>query len=108
MKFLIDANLPRALAQWLVSDEDEAFYVDDLLKPPATDNDIWAHASAGNFIIISKDADFAARAVRDGSVRIVWVRCGNLKLNVFEAWIAARRANMLRSLEEGEHLIELR
>jgi hypothetical protein len=39
---------------------------------------------------------------------VAWVRCGNLKLKAFEAWIAARRAELRRLLEEGERLVELR
>lgn len=108
MKFLVDANLPRALAQWLAADGDETLYVDDILAPPAADDDIWALAQDRDLIVVSKDSDFAARAVRDSRVRVVWIRCGNLKLNVFETWIAARRPALRRSLLEGERLIELR
>lgn len=108
MKYLIDANLPRALAEWLIADGDEAIYVDDLLTPPATDDDIWELAADRGLIVVSKDADFAARSVRDDRVRIVWVRCGNLKLKVFEDWIAARRAALRNAVADGERLIELR
>jgi predicted nuclease of predicted toxin-antitoxin system len=108
VKYLVDANLPRALAGWLASDGDEAFYVDDLLAPPAADDGIWALAAARELIIVSKDADFAARAARDHQVRVVWIRCGNLKLRAFEAWIDARRAALRRQLDDGERLVELR
>ncbi len=40
MKFLVDANLPRVLATWLAADGDEAGHADDLLQPPAADDDI--------------------------------------------------------------------
>ncbi len=58
--------------------------------------------------MVSKDADFATRAAREESVRVVWVRCGNLKLKVFEAWFGARREAMRRLLLMGEQVVELR
>jgi predicted nuclease of predicted toxin-antitoxin system len=108
VKYLVDANLPRDLARWLASDSDEALYVDDLLTSPATDAEIWDLAARDGLIIVSKDADFAARAVRDERVRVVWIRCGNVKLRPFEAWVAARREAMRRLIDEGERLVELR
>ncbi len=108
MKYLVDANLPRALTKWLAADGDEAAYVDDLLAPPADDDDIWELAADRGAIIVSKDADFATRAARDDRVRVVWIRCGNLKLSVFETWIAARSSALRSLIAEGERLIELR
>ncbi|HVV31906.1 MAG TPA: DUF5615 family PIN-like protein [Vitreimonas sp.] len=108
MKFLVDANLPRPLAQWLADAGDEAFYVDDLIPPPARDDAIWNLAIETDCTIVSKDADFADRAVRDQRVRVVWIRCGNLKLKVFEQWFAARRESLRRQLLNNERLIELR
>ncbi|MBC7769055.1 MAG: DUF5615 family PIN-like protein [Phycisphaerales bacterium] len=108
MKFLVDANLPPALARWLATAEDEAAYVDDVLDAPASDESIWDFASARGLVIVTKDSDFAARAARDQTVRVVWVRCGNLELKVFEAWFGARADAMRRLLELDEQLIELR
>ena len=108
MKFLVDANLPRPLTQWLADGGDEALYVDDLLTPPAQDDDIWRVALSQDLIVVSKDADFADRAVRDLRVRVVWIRCGNLRLKPFASWFAARRDGMRRLLLGGERLIQLR
>lgn len=109
MKPLIDANLPRALASWLSAGGDDAKYVDDLLAPPAADNDIWNLAVADGYVVVTKDADFATRATHDRRVRVVWVRCGNLKLAAFQAWFAAR-SDAMRGLLliDSEEVIELR
>lgn len=108
MKFLVDANLPRPLTQWLAVEGDEALYVDDLLPPPARDDAIWNLALERDCVIVSKDADFADLAIRDQRVRVVWIRCGNLKIKFFEVWFSARREGMRRLLLSNEHLIELR
>jgi predicted nuclease of predicted toxin-antitoxin system len=108
VKFLVDANLPRALTSWLADGGNEAFYVDDLLAAPAADDDIWKLAAANAFVVVSKDSDFAVRAARDADVRVVWIRCGNLKLSVFKEWFAARSEAMHRLLGMGEQVIELR
>lgn len=108
MRFLVDANLPRALAAWLAEDGDEATYVDDLLAPPARDEDIWDLAVSRDYVAVSKDSDFAARAARDQRVRVVWIRCGNLKLAVFQGWFLTRRDAMRRLLEMDERVVQLR
>lgn len=111
MKFLIDANLPRALAAWIAAGGDagdDVAYIDDLLSPPAADDDIWNLALAQGAVVVTKDADFAVRAARDDRVRVVWIRCGNLKLKLFEAWFAARTEAMRRLLAMDERVVELR
>lgn len=107
MKFLVDANLPAALAGWLAEDGHDAAHVDDLLHPPADDDAIWILAAQTGRIVITKDVDFAQRAARDTTVQIVWVRCGNLKLTAFRPWFAARREAMCALLDLGERVIEL-
>jgi predicted nuclease of predicted toxin-antitoxin system len=108
VRYLVDANLPRALTGWLAANGDEAFYVDDLLAPSAADALIWDLAVAQSYVIVSKDADFAVRATRDQRVQVVWLRCGNLKLAPFEAWFQARHEAMLRLLQMNEGVVELR
>jgi predicted nuclease of predicted toxin-antitoxin system len=107
LKFLIDANLPPALAQWLAEDGHDAVYVHDLLAAPADDDAIWVLAAQTTRVVISKDSDFAQRVVRDAAVQVVWVRCGNLKLSVFRPWFAARLDAMCALLDLGERGVEL-
>jgi len=59
-------------------------------------------------VLLSKDSDFAVRALRERVVQVVWIRCGNLKRKEFEAWFGARMPAMRRLLDAGEHLVELR
>lgn len=108
MNFLVDANLPDVIVRDLFDDGDTAAYVDDLLPATSSDDAIWDLARAQGWVILSKDADFAIRALRERTVQVVWIRCGNLKLKVFEAWFVARMPAMRRLLDNGEHLVELR
>lgn len=58
MKFLVDNQLPAALARWLSVKGFEATHVLDLMLNDSDDEQIWAHAAAHGFVVISKDDDF--------------------------------------------------
>ena len=78
MNFLIDAQLPPQLAQWLREAGHLAQAVREVALREAEDDAIWAHALKAGAVIITKDEDFAWRAQRDakGPV-VVWLRIGN-------------------------------
>lgn len=108
MKFLIDANLPPAMADWLREAGHEARHVRDALSLTAPDEAVWSEALTSGAIVVTKDADYLALAARDPSGRLVLVRCGNLTLSVLAGWFAARLAAMTALLDLGEHIVELR
>ena len=59
MKFLLDAQLPRRLTRLFHALEHEAIHTLDLPKRNITpDRDIIDYAMAGDYIVITKDADF--------------------------------------------------
>lgn len=75
MKFLVDNQLPSALAKLLVSRGHDASHVLDLGLDSATDTEIWNYANANSFVLITKDEDFSRRASQpSASVQVVWVR----------------------------------
>jgi predicted nuclease of predicted toxin-antitoxin system len=111
VKFLIDANLPPALANWLVQSGHEARHVDNVIPPPALDEAVWSLARERSFVIVSKDVDFVhlSGAQTDQiDPQVVWVRCGNLTLDRFRIWFEARTPEMLELLSAGERVVELR
>ena len=60
MKFLIDAQLPPTLAQWLIQQGHSAKHVDNIGLLMAGDVAIWNHSlAAGGLIIVTKDENFA-------------------------------------------------
>ena len=109
MKFLIDAQLPPGLTQWLADRGYEAHHVEEVGLRNATDSEIWDGALANNFIIITKDEDFVERAAHSkNSPRIVWLRVGNTTNIALKQWLVTRFANIEELLNRGDVLIEVR
>lgn len=59
MKFLVDAQLPKRLASWLIEAGQEALHNLDLpRKNLTTDREIINRAQQDGRIVVTKDADF--------------------------------------------------
>ncbi|MDP8924888.1 MAG: DUF5615 family PIN-like protein [Chloroflexota bacterium] len=77
MRFLVDAQLPPALARWLVERGHAAEHVADLGMAGASDGTIWDRAATTGAVVLTKDEDFALRwAVAGEGPAVVWLRCG--------------------------------
>ena len=108
MKFLIDAQLPPALASWLREAGHEAVHVEDLGMRGSDDQTIWTHAQQASAVIITKDEDFAARVQQQGhGPIIVWLRVGNTTNPVLRAWIESRLPGIAQLLAQGSQLVEV-
>jgi len=59
MKFLLDANMPRSAAGLLRALGHQVEDVRDVLSNGADDATVAAHARAGQFILVTRDFDFA-------------------------------------------------
>jgi predicted nuclease of predicted toxin-antitoxin system len=80
VKFLVDNQLPPALARFIAEDlRVEALHVVDAGLRNGSDADIWAYASENDFILISKDGDFPTLYSRMPSARLLEVRIGNCR-----------------------------
>jgi len=109
VRFLVDAQLPPALARWLADQGQLAEHVVDLGLGTASDSQIWAHALAIGAVIVTKDDDFARRrAVASTGPQIVWLRVGNSRTHVLLKWFGSVFPQILLLLEQGEVLIEVR
>ncbi len=109
MNFLVDAQLPPTLAQWISSQDHQAIHVFDLGLQRADDPVIWERARNDRSVIISKDEDFVDRwLVSDTPIPLVWIRKGNCSNQVLMAWLEPLWPETLARLERGERLIELR
>ncbi len=109
MNFLVDAQLPPALARWIVGQGHQATHVFDIGLQ--TDNDlvIWARARSENTIIISKDEDFVDQWILSAEpVQLVWIRKGNCSNRALLDWLEPLWPDVVRRLEQEEKLIELR
>lgn len=78
--FLIDANLPYRFALWQRSEYRHVFDLDDTWR----DSEIWKYAKAEGLTIVTKDADFSARAmVSEPPPWVIHLRIGNLRMRDF-------------------------
>lgn len=108
MRFLVDAQLPPALARWLVERGHPAEHVHDLGLESASDRVVWDHAVAIGATVLTKDEDFAVRRIllADGP-SIVWVRRGNTTRRELLNWFEPLLPTIVEALERGEPLIEI-
>jgi predicted nuclease of predicted toxin-antitoxin system len=108
MRFLVDAQLPPALARWLAGQGHEAAHVGDLGLHAASDASIWNHAQASSSAIVTKDEDFAQRKVlADDGPAVIWIRLPNTRRRDLLAWFERVLPDVLSALERGETLIEV-
>jgi predicted nuclease of predicted toxin-antitoxin system len=85
-RFLIDANLPYRFALWQGLEYTHVFDLDDTWP----DSEIWRYAKAEGLTIVTKDADFSARAmVSQPPPRVIHLRIGNLRMRDFHKLLPA-------------------
>jgi predicted nuclease of predicted toxin-antitoxin system len=106
LRFLIDEQLPPALALALGRKGHEARHLRDAGLAGASDNDICAFAAASGAVLISKTEDFVDAATR-GALKLVWIRLGNVS-NV-DLWRALEPVlgEIVEALGRGETLVEV-
>jgi predicted nuclease of predicted toxin-antitoxin system len=108
MRFLVDAQLPPALARWLVDQGHEAEHVADCGLERAADTAIWDYAARVDAIIVTKDEDFAQRKVLNQTgPRVAWVRLANTRRRELLIWFEGVWPRLMQALERGEVLIEI-
>jgi predicted nuclease of predicted toxin-antitoxin system len=91
MKFLIDANLPERMIDWIVAAGHDAVHVISLPNQDrSTDIEIAMWAETESCVIITKDQDFITQFLRGHSPsKRVWIRLGNVNNRQLRALIAA-------------------
>lgn len=108
MKFLVDAQLPPALARWLREAGHEATHVEEVGLREGDDRAIWACAEQMAAVILSKDEDFSARAQQQGEGPvIVWLRVGNTTNRVLREWIELRLPGIVQLAAQGGRVVEV-
>jgi predicted nuclease of predicted toxin-antitoxin system len=109
MKFVVDQQLPPALARFLESQGHFAFHVRELGLKAVDDATIWRRAMAEGLVVVSKDEDFFNMAsAPDAAVRLVWVRVGNCRTNYLLERFRVRLPRIIGSFEAGSNIVELR
>lgn len=109
MKFIVDAQLPPALARWLCEQAHEAEHVQDIGLREAEDSPIWRYALEQGAVLLTKDEDFASRAHQSRRTPvIVWLRVGNCSNRALREWFAPLLPDAVRGIESGQRFIAVR
>jgi predicted nuclease of predicted toxin-antitoxin system len=107
-RFLVDNQLPVALARWLESKGCAAEHVLALHLAQSRDEIIWERAARDRAAIMSKDEDFARMTLmRPEPVAIVWLRMGNCRTPALLVALERAWPAIEQQLDAGDRLIEV-
>jgi len=109
VRFLVDTQLPAALAHWLRERGHKAEHVLEVNLAQSKDTPILRYAQEPQAVIVTKDEDFAewVRRGRPGPP-VAWLRIGNSSKRDLLDWLEPILPVLVRKLEEGERLVEIR
>jgi predicted nuclease of predicted toxin-antitoxin system len=109
VRFIVDAQLPPALARWLVEAGHDAKHVEEVGLREAEDQPIWRYALENQAVIITKDEDFADRVRQSpNSPVILWLRIGNASNRALRLWFGPQLPQIITWIEQGHRLIQVR
>ena len=109
MRFLIDNQLPIALATYLRECGHDCVHVLDLHLDEADDRFLWDLCIRENRVLVSKDHDFLYFAARPGdSGRFMWLRLGNCRNDVLIRAMKNDHGKAIADFESGRRIVEVR
>ncbi len=109
MKFLVDQQLPPALAKFLAGAGQEAQHVREIGLQEADDGAIWEYTIAHDIVMVSKDEDFYFLALAPGSTgRLIWVKIGNCRKPSLIEKFRSQLGAIVAALESGSRIVEIR
>ena len=109
MRFVVDNQLPTALARWLCARGVDAVHVLDVAFDTQPDGYIWSFAAHENRIVVSKDEDFFHLANRpDDTGRLLWVRMGNCRTSALLERFEQAWQGIENSFAAGHRVVLLR
>jgi predicted nuclease of predicted toxin-antitoxin system len=108
MRFLVDAQLPPALARMIAAKGFEAEHVCDVQLDAAADRVVWEYALKRQAAILTKDEDFVSLiTLHPEGPAIVWIRIGNTSRQALIRWFEPLLPAIVTALQNGEKLIEV-
>ena len=108
IRFLVDAQLPPALARWIESRGYISEHVHDIASESANDREIWEYARSVNAAIVSKNEDFfILSSIEPDGPAVIWVRIGNTRKNELLRWFEPLFPAIVDALKHGEKVIEI-
>ncbi len=106
MKLLVDAQLPRRLANWLNEAGYDALHTLDLpLANLTADSEVIARADQDDRIVVTKDDDFVQSFLIHGKPRrLLLISTGNISNNELLALISRNMDAIARAFESGAYV----
>jgi predicted nuclease of predicted toxin-antitoxin system len=87
VRFLVDAQLPPALARALAGQGHQAEHLEDIGLRHAEDQAVWDYAVRNEAVLLTKDDDFVDHyRRRSGGPVVVWLLIGNSSKKALLAW----------------------
>ena len=109
MRFLVDNQLPAALARWLTAEGHDAIHVLDVALAQANDSSVCDFARTQSRVVVSKDEDYLALVLRpDEKVQFVWVRMPNCRNAALLKAFGEALSQTIALLDSGQTVVELR
>jgi predicted nuclease of predicted toxin-antitoxin system len=109
VRFLIDGQLPPALAVRLNAIGHGALHIYDVGLGNSGDSEIWERARDDGRVIITNDEDFVALADRESNgPAVLWVRVGNTTNRALWSALLPRLPEIVAAFESGERVVEVR
>jgi len=103
MKLLLDQNISRRIVPRLSEYYPGSSQVALLGLDIAQDADIWRYARDHEFVIVTKDSDFAEMSMIQGSPpKVIWIRLGNVDNAAILHALQANKENIQRMIEREE------
>ena len=108
MRFVVDNQLPIALAVHLQSRGHDCTHVLDVGLSDADDRTVWDYAIRELRIVISKDQDFIFLANRPGDIgKLLWLRLGNCRNAALMRAIDQVHDSLIIAFDSGQRIVEL-
>lgn len=103
--FLIDNQLPVALARFLIERGCDARHVRDIGLGSVDDITIAQYAREHRLTVVSKDEDFVIISNLQGSPTVVWIRLGNCRNAELLRTMASSLPLITAALESGQRIV---
>jgi predicted nuclease of predicted toxin-antitoxin system len=107
LRFLVDAQLPPSLVNWLRGKGCDALHVFELDRLAADDFQIWQLASSISACIVTKDKDFIRFNAQSKGPQVLWLNVGNCSNADLLAQFEQQWQAVSSQLQGGTDLVEM-
>jgi predicted nuclease of predicted toxin-antitoxin system len=106
LRFIVDAMLPRDIAEYLISQGHEASTVKRLKLGP--DETVWQYAEKHKSIVITKDSDYLPFPIDFSPAQLVHFTGPNMSTKMMIECFHRELPHIIASLLSGEKIVEVR